>query len=58
MASYNDKLDADQQISTEECVSSMIWDSFFENEEQCQELAKEIVLRVLVAFRPDLIEEG
>jgi len=51
---YNDSLDADDQISTEEDIASMIFTADTENEETCQTLGQGILKLVLKRFRPDL----
>lgn len=65
MSSYNDTLDADDQISSEEMIASLIFDAE-ENavkggdepvftEEECAQLGRDILIRVLAQFRPDLV---
>jgi hypothetical protein len=61
MTKYNDKLDADQQISTEEKIAAQIFDSFRENypgisEDDAQQMGRDILLMVLKEFRPDLVD--
>lgn len=60
--SYNDKLDADEQVSMEEKIAAVIFDSDLNlgddpdlfDEEDCAELGRIILLMVLKKFRPDL----
>lgn len=51
---YNDVLDPDVQISTEETIASTIFDSVRCSEEEAAELGRDILTKVLVLFRPDL----
>lgn len=56
---YNDKLDADRQISMEEKIASHIigmgeWSLI--HEEEAADLSREILQMVLEEFRPDLCE--
>ncbi len=58
---YNDTLDFDDQITTEEMIASMI---FAESpsvrgldEEACAELGRTILKAVLCVFRPDVFVE-
>jgi hypothetical protein len=60
--SYNDKLDADAQVSTEEAIAAMIFErveslaplSTSLDEEDCAHFGREILKMVLKEFRPDL----
>jgi hypothetical protein len=57
---YNDKLDPDIQISTEELIASTIanhaTDDGYFGEEDCQRLGRDILKLVLGRFRPDLFD--
>lgn len=65
MPSYNDTLDAEQQVDTEEMIASLIFDAEEKSvwgveehhlsEEECAQLGRDILLRVLAEFRPDLV---
>ncbi len=69
MQTYNDKLDADEQITAEEHIASLIQsaienseDSRGENdytltEEDCADLGRAILVDVLKQFRPDLMSD-
>jgi hypothetical protein len=64
---YNERLDADKQISWEEKIAGLIRAAIEESEdsdgkpdftltdEDCQDLGKQILKEVLVEFRPDLL---
>jgi hypothetical protein len=61
---YNDKLEADEQISMEEKIASTIFGATETegcegcgtlSEEDCAELGRKILLEVLSKFRPDLL---
>ena len=62
---YNNNLDPDEQITMEEQIASIIFDSrdtlsketFNFDEEAVSDLSKDILKAVLTKFRPDLIEE-
>lgn len=68
---FNDKLDADEQVSAEEAIARTIRD-YIESgsvtmdadgnldaldDENCADLGRIILLQVLGQFRPDLVEE-
>lgn len=56
--SYNEKLDADEQISAEESIAAFLYESAPSmSEDQAAELGRNILLLVLRKFRPDLIED-
>jgi len=66
MSCYNDKLDASDQIDTEESIAATIFDfinapieerNAAADEEGCAQLGRDILLLVLKKFRPDMIEE-
>lgn len=67
MSYYNDKLDANEQISMEEDIASMIfyhesnlipaYDGPALGEDDCAELGRQILKKVLSHFRPDLMED-
>ena len=69
MKGYNEKLDADQQVTAEERIASLIREAVEQAEdsrgqhdyqltdEDCGTLGRLILLDVLAEFRPDLIEE-
>ena len=59
---YNDKLDPDRQISTEEAIAGYLYDFDYEdgnypNESDCQTLSQDILKLVLAEFRPGLFEK-
>lgn len=59
---YNDKLDADNQITMEEMIASKLHEEIRGltdpmGEEDCNALAKEILYNVLLKFRPDFFDE-
>lgn len=55
--SYNDKLNADDQISAEESIAAHLFDNASSiSEEEAAELGRSILLLVLRKFRPDLID--
>ncbi len=63
---YNDKLDADQQITMEEQIASYLFNDGVDldngqgegpSEEFCNKMGKEILLMVLTEFRKDLVGE-
>lgn len=56
---YNDRLDADAQISAEEEIAVRIFDEANGkiHEEDCADLGRDILYMVLRAFRPDLLED-
>ena len=56
MVSYNDKLDADEQITAEEDIAHLLFINSNFSEEKCQVVSKQILLTVLIRFRSDLIE--
>lgn len=52
---YNDKLDADEQITAEEGISAFLFDHFPGiDEEDANDAGKQILRMVLEKFRPDL----
>lgn len=61
---YNDNMGVDEQITAEECIAAIIFDRGVHViggeemevvcEEDCQELSKLILVKVLQQFRPDL----
>lgn len=57
---YSDKLDADQQISTEERIASRISDltEGTMEDEICAEIGRDALYIVLQEFRPDLLLGG
>lgn len=61
---YNDKLDADHQISTEEQIAALIFDTFTgescagSTEESCADLGRRILYVVLREFRLDLFADA
>jgi hypothetical protein len=59
MTTYNDKLDANDQISMEETIASILFSLEAEGfgEEDAGFLSRQILLTVLTKFRPDLIAE-
>lgn len=54
---YNDKIDADTQISMEENIATLL-PHFGVEEEDAAELGKIILKKVLARFRPDLFEDN
>lgn len=52
---YNEALDPDQQITTEELIAAAIFDRTETTEEEAQKLGRDILLVVLAEFRPDLV---
>lgn len=57
---YNDKLDADEQISAEEAIASHLFENSASDEmdeETCAKLGRDILHLVLSRFRPDVIAE-
>lgn len=58
---YTNELDPDLQITTEENIAAMIfnyspeWEDNLLEENDCNELAKQILHFVLEKFRPDLV---
>lgn len=59
---YNDELDADEQITAEEGIASLIFDTTnsgdeYVSEEMAADLGRKILFDVLQVFRPDLIAE-
>jgi len=57
MPKYNDTLDPDEQITTEEDIASTLFAVTTLDESRCQRLSQRILLLVLEKFRPDLIEK-
>lgn len=64
MTSFNNKIDADDQVSAEEMIASLIFDCEAEDSEgnpirlpeaECAQLGRDILLRVLSQFRPDFV---
>ena len=62
---YNDKLDADEQVSAEECIAATIFDHLETegcdgcgtlSEEDCAKLGRDILKKMLQQFRPDLFD--
>jgi hypothetical protein len=54
---YTEKMDADEQITMEEEIASAIFETLDESDEdECAHLGREILLMVLMKFRPDLAE--
>lgn len=54
---YNDKMSAEQQITTEEKIASLIFYETPTGEETSGELGRQILKMVLKEFRPDLFAE-
>ena len=59
---YTDKLDADEQITVEESIASLIKEAVEATEnsltdEDCGDLGRLILKQMLEKFRPDLIEQ-
>jgi hypothetical protein len=57
MAGYNDKLDADAQITMEEWIADKIFNGTAAGEAAANFVSKGILLEVLRRFRPDLVED-
>jgi hypothetical protein len=73
MVGYNDKLDADRQVTMEEQLASLLHsfqegqielddangcDDYTLTEEDCQTVAKQLLYTVLREFRPDLFDDA
>ena len=65
MADYNDKIDADDQITAEEQIAAMIFDCEVEDAEdnpirlpegECAQLGRDILKAILARFRPDFFD--
>jgi hypothetical protein len=57
--SYNSKLDADEQITTEEDIAARLFEVVpGMSEEDCAEAGRDILLMVLKKYRPDLLTEA
>ena len=54
---YNDKLDADQQISKEEEIAAHLFDVYGLDEDSAANAGRQILFMVLSEFRPDLFTE-
>jgi hypothetical protein len=54
---YSDILNPDDQITTEEAISALIFDRTEVGEEYAQGMGRDILLLVLTKFRPDLVED-
>lgn len=57
---YNEAMDEDTHINTEETIVSLLSEHEYvsglkPSEDECNYLAREILLSVLIEFRPDLI---
>jgi hypothetical protein len=60
VATYNDKLDPDVQITMEEGIAGMLFSGArwsLMTEELAQAMSRHILLEVLRQFRPDLVDE-
>ena len=64
MTSFNSNINADDQVSAEEMIASLIFDCEAEDtngdpirlpEGECAQLGRDILLRVLARFCPDLV---
>lgn len=54
---YNEFMDADEQITAEEAIAAILCDEFNLSEHEAQEASRKCLLEVINVFRPDLIEE-
>lgn len=52
---YSDRMDADAQIAMEESIASYLFETFRCQEEDAAEASRELLKRVIAAFRSDLI---
>lgn len=53
---YNDTIDENEQIDTEESIAFTLFDTYGLNEEDAGEAAREVLLLALKTFRPDLLQ--
>jgi hypothetical protein len=56
---YTEELDSEDQIDMEESIAALLWlsDRPLESEEDAQQFARDILLKVLTKFRPDLVNK-
>lgn len=56
---YRETMNADEQITAEESIAAIIFEMAEQEmtQENCQELGREILLKILTKFRPDLISK-
>jgi len=58
MPFYNSKLKADKQITSEEKIALLLREEYGMNEDAAAQAGRDILLDVLIQYRPDLFLKG